>query len=95
MHSALTYDAINLISHVCDTRKFVMAILHRKQGLSCDKAVIILTPPFFVSDIFISHALTNGGFIYLLISTDLSSKFVRIIKALYTKVPSCVKVTNC
>ena len=27
----------NLISHVCKTRKFVMAILHQKQGLLCDK----------------------------------------------------------
>ena len=26
-----------LISHVCETRKFVMAILHRKQWLLCDK----------------------------------------------------------
>ena len=27
----------NLISHVLETRKFVMAILQRKQGLLCDK----------------------------------------------------------
>ena len=27
----------NLISHVCETRKFVMAILHRKQGFLCGK----------------------------------------------------------
>ena len=27
----------NLISNVCETRKFVMAILHGKQGLLCDK----------------------------------------------------------
>ena len=27
----------NLISHVCETRKLVMAILHWKQGLSFDK----------------------------------------------------------
>ena len=27
----------NLILHVCETRKFVMAILHGKQGLLCDK----------------------------------------------------------
>ena len=26
----------NLISNVCETRKFVMAILHGKQGLLCD-----------------------------------------------------------
>ena len=27
----------NLNSHMCETRKFLMAILHRKQGLLCDK----------------------------------------------------------
>ena len=27
----------NLISHVCETRKLVMAILHWKQRLLCDK----------------------------------------------------------
>ena len=29
--------SLNLISHVCETRKFVMAILHWKQWLLCDK----------------------------------------------------------
>ena len=33
----------NLISHVCETRKFVMAILHGKQGMLCDKTVIKIT----------------------------------------------------
>ena len=33
-YGALTYDVMNLISHVYETRKFVMAILHWKQGLS-------------------------------------------------------------
>ena len=28
---------LNLISHVSETRKFVMAILHWKQGSLCDK----------------------------------------------------------
>ena len=28
----------NLISHVCRTRRFIMAILHSKQGLLCDKS---------------------------------------------------------
>ena len=27
----------SLISHVCETRKFVMAILNWKQGVLCDK----------------------------------------------------------
>ena len=26
------------IKHVCDTRNFVMAIIHWKQGLLCDKS---------------------------------------------------------
>ena len=44
----LTYETVryitslNLISHVLETRKFVMAILHWKQGLLCDKNVIKL-----------------------------------------------------
>ena len=29
----------NLISHVCESRKFVLAILHWKQGLLCDKEI--------------------------------------------------------
>ena len=38
MYSPLTYDVMkSYISHVCETRKFVMAILHWKQGLLCDK----------------------------------------------------------
>ena len=36
MYSVLTYDVMKFISHVCETRKFVMAILHWKQGLLCD-----------------------------------------------------------
>ena len=32
----------NLISHVSETRKFVMAILHWKQGLLCDKTKSII-----------------------------------------------------
>ena len=36
MYGAI-YDVMNLISHVCQTRKFVMAISHGKQGLLCDK----------------------------------------------------------
>ena len=31
--------SLNFISHVCETRKFVMAILHRKQGLLCDETL--------------------------------------------------------
>ena len=36
--------SLNLISHVCETRKFVMAILHWKQGLEllCDKLRYII-----------------------------------------------------
>ena len=37
MYSALIYE--NLISHVCETRNFVMAILHSKQGLLCYKSM--------------------------------------------------------
>ena len=38
MYSALTCDIMKSYpSHVCETRKFVMTILHWKQGLSCDK----------------------------------------------------------
>ena len=33
--------SLNLISYVCETRKFVMAILLWKQGLSCDKSTCI------------------------------------------------------
>ena len=29
----------SLISHVCETRKIIMAILHWKQGLLCDKYI--------------------------------------------------------
>ena len=29
--------SLNLISRVCDTRKYLMAILHWKQGLLCDE----------------------------------------------------------
>ena len=29
--------SLNLISHMCKTRKFVMAILHWKQGSLCDR----------------------------------------------------------
>ena len=36
-YSALNYDVIKFISHVCKTRKFETAILHWKQGLLCDK----------------------------------------------------------
>ena len=35
----LPMTSLNLVSHVCETRTFVMAILHRKQGLLCDKSV--------------------------------------------------------
>ena len=31
----------NLISHACETRKFLMAILHWKQGLLCDKNMLV------------------------------------------------------
>ena len=31
----------NFISHVCKARKFVIAILHGKQGLLCDKSIIV------------------------------------------------------
>ena len=39
MYSALTYDVINFISHVCEIKKkkIVMAIFYWKQGLLCDK----------------------------------------------------------
>ena len=36
--------SLNLISHVCETRKFVMAILHWKQGLLCDKDDSFILP---------------------------------------------------
>ena len=40
--------SLNLISHLCDTRKFVLAILHWKQGLLCDKSQSIdETEPLF------------------------------------------------
>ena len=39
MHSVSTYDGMNLIQHLCETRNFVMAILHWKQGLLCDKDI--------------------------------------------------------
>ena len=32
------------ISHVCETRKLVMAILHWKQGLLCDKKRVNASP---------------------------------------------------
>ena len=37
LRSALDMTSLNLISHVLETRKFVTAILHSKQGLLCDK----------------------------------------------------------
>ena len=39
MYSALTYDVMKsyLTHDLCETRKFVMAIFHWKQGLLCDK----------------------------------------------------------
>ena len=46
--------SLNLISHVCETRKFAMAILHRKQRLLCDKIS-------FDSDYFVPKR--NGGLI--------------------------------
>ena len=36
--------SLNLILHVCETRKFVMAILHWKQGLLCDKSNSLSNP---------------------------------------------------
>ena len=36
--STLTLKSLNLILHVCETRKFVMATLHRKQGLLGEKS---------------------------------------------------------
>ena len=41
MYSALTYDVMKIISHVLETRKFVMAILHWKRGLLCDKNSLV------------------------------------------------------
>ena len=38
MYSAI-YDFMKSYLHMCETRKFVMAILHRKQGLLCDKTI--------------------------------------------------------
>ena len=35
----MTMLSVNLISHVRKTRKFIMAILHGKQGLLCDKVL--------------------------------------------------------
>ena len=40
--------SLNLISHVCETRKFVMAILDWKQGLLCDKWHISILVPLSV-----------------------------------------------
>ena len=37
MYIALTYDVMKSISHLCETRKFVMAFLHWKQRLLCGK----------------------------------------------------------
>ena len=37
MYSALTYDVMKFYLTLCKARKFVMAILHWKQGLLCDK----------------------------------------------------------
>ena len=36
-YRAMTMTSLNLYSHVCETRKFVMAILHWKEGLLFDK----------------------------------------------------------
>ena len=40
MYSALTYDVMkSYLTRVRDKKKFVMAILHWKQGLLCDKGL--------------------------------------------------------
>ena len=49
----------NLISHVCETRKFVMAILHWKQGLLCDKTEYAKTARSFMSDNKIHFTLSE------------------------------------
>ena len=56
-YGAMTMTSLSLISHVCETRKFVMAILHGKQGLLCDKThslyvVVYLFPVKFSKENF-------------------------------------------
>ena len=42
-YSAFTLTSLNLISHVCEKRKFAMVILHCKQGLLSDKKQCSIT----------------------------------------------------
>ena len=46
----------NLISHVLEKRKFVMAVLHWKQGLLCDNSVF--------HSYFQTHDMTHTGPLY-------------------------------
>ena len=39
IYTVRSVTSSKLISHVCETRKFVMALLHGKQGLLCDKCI--------------------------------------------------------
>ena len=47
----------NLISHVCDTRKFVMTILYWQHGLLCDKRKFLITTITLILPFLTMHLL--------------------------------------
>ena len=49
----------NLISHVCETRKFVMAILHWKQGLLCNNKMLLVATVYRQQIFETANIVTN------------------------------------
>ena len=55
----------NLTLQVCETRKFVMAVLHWKQGLLCDKELSSSVLQFWQKKLLLQRSVPQGHIVYL------------------------------
>ena len=61
MYTALTYDVMKSYFIVHETRKFVITILHWRQGLLCDKNRVHMQVATLFCEPFFGEILSQNG----------------------------------